>query len=75
MISWGRVGDSIGTLVPKGYSVIRGNTGYANWKREGLASMALGVKGEALAIFNPHTVVELRGGHSERLASTTTGRT
>ena len=53
VISWGRVGDSVGTLVPKGYSVIRGNTGYADWKREGLASTALGVKGEALAIFNP----------------------
>ena len=53
VISWGRVGDTVGTLVPKGYSVIRGNTGYADWKRLGLVEAAPGVKGEALAIFNP----------------------
>jgi len=53
VISWGRIGDTVGTLVPKGYSVIRGNTGYADWKRRGLMDTAQGVKGEALAIFNP----------------------
>lgn len=51
-ISWGRTGDSVGTLTPLGYSVIRGNTGYADWKRPGLESLALGVAGEALALFN-----------------------
>ena len=53
VISWGRVGDTVGTLVPKGYTVIRGNTGYADWKREGLQRVLPGITGEALAIFNP----------------------
>jgi hypothetical protein len=53
VMSWGRVGDTVGNLVPKGYPVIRGNTGYADWKREGLADIAQGLAGEALALFNP----------------------
>jgi hypothetical protein len=52
MISWGRTGDSLGTLVPKNYTVIRGNTGYADWKRVGLQSIQRGVAGEALALFS-----------------------
>lgn len=51
-ISWGRTGDSVGTLTPLGYAVIRGNTGYADWKRPGLAAISRGVAGEALALFN-----------------------
>jgi len=53
VMSWGRTGDTIGELVPKGYTVIRGNTGYADWKRPGLNDIADGVAGEALALFNP----------------------
>ena len=52
VISWGRTGDTVGTLTPLGYAVIRGNTGYADWKRPGLQSIARGVAGEALALFN-----------------------
>jgi hypothetical protein len=53
VMSWSRIGDTIGTLTPKGYTVIRGNTGYADWKRVGLNALAAGVAGEALALFNP----------------------
>ena len=53
LMSWGRTGDSVGNLVPKGYTVIRGNTGYADWKRQGLVPIAEGIAGEALALFNP----------------------
>jgi len=53
VMSWGRVGDTLGTLVPMGYAVMRGNTGYGDWKREGLEPVAAGVAGEALALFVP----------------------
>jgi hypothetical protein len=51
VMSWGRVGDTVGTLVPMGYPVLRGNTGYGDWKRAGLSPIASGVAGEALALF------------------------
>jgi hypothetical protein len=51
VISWGRTGDTVGTLVPKNYTVIRGNTGYADWKRVGLQPIVRGIAGEALALF------------------------
>ena len=53
VMSWGRVGDTLGTLVPMGYAVMRGNTGYGDWKRTGLEPVAAGVAGEALALFVP----------------------
>ena len=52
VISWGRTGDTVGSLTPLGYAVIRGNTGYADWKRPGLDALSRGVAGEALALFN-----------------------
>jgi hypothetical protein len=51
IMSWGRNGDTVGTLVPMGYSVVRGSTGHADWKREGLAPVAQGIAGEAMALF------------------------
>lgn len=53
VMSWGRVGDTVGTLVPMGYPVMRGNTGYGDWKRGGLSPVAAGVAGEVLALFVP----------------------
>jgi len=52
VISWGRTGDTVGSLTPLGYAVIRGNTGYADWKRPGLDALSRGVAGETLALFN-----------------------
>jgi hypothetical protein len=51
IMSWGRNGDTVGTLVPMGYSVIRGSTGHADWKRKGLEPVAQGIAGEAIALF------------------------
>jgi hypothetical protein len=62
LISWGRTGDSVGTLVPKNYPVIRGNTGYADWKRVGLQDITRGIAGEALALFNASPWSSFQGG-------------
>jgi hypothetical protein len=62
VISWGRTGDSVGTLVPKNYTVIRGNTGYADWKRVGLEKISRGIAGEALALFNATPWSSFQGG-------------
>jgi hypothetical protein len=50
-VSWTRVGDSVGTLVPMDFPVVRGHTGYHDWKRAGLTEAAPGLAGEALALF------------------------
>jgi hypothetical protein len=51
LVSWTRVGDSVGTLVPMDFPVVRGHTGYHDWKRVGLEKAAKGLTGEALALF------------------------
>jgi hypothetical protein len=50
-ISWTRVGDSVRELGSKGYAVVRGHTGYTDWKRQGLTPRVDEVAGEALAVF------------------------
>ena len=51
VVSWTRVGDTLGELVPKNFPVVRGHTGYHDWKRQGLPEQANGLTGEALAMF------------------------
>ncbi len=51
VVSWTRVGDSVGTLVPMDFPVVRGHTGYHDWKRAGLVEQAKGLTGEALALY------------------------
>jgi hypothetical protein len=50
-ISWTRKGNSIKALGAKGYRVVRGHTGYTDWKRAGLGPVVDQIAGEALALF------------------------
>ncbi len=51
MMSWTRRGDSIKALGSKGYPIIRGHTGYTDWKRQGLSERVDELVGEGLAVF------------------------
>jgi len=53
LLSWSRVGDTLGTLGAAGWNVIRGHTGYHDWRRPGLAAVEDQVAGEAIALFQP----------------------
>ena len=53
LLSWSRVGDTLGTLGTAGWKVIRGHTGYHDWRRPGLAAARDLVAGEAIALFQP----------------------
>ncbi|MBN1337614.1 MAG: hypothetical protein JXB39_16805 [Deltaproteobacteria bacterium] len=54
VMTWARVGDPVAALAGGPWALVRGHTGYDDWKRTGLMAERTHLVGEALALFTPH---------------------
>ena len=70
LLPWTPRGDSIGSLVPLGYRVFHGQTGYVDANRRDLTQYLDVIAGEAFAMFNAHPWDAWGGASDEASLST-----